>query len=102
MKHAVRAFHTLWLLTWSELPMEDPGDEMHFLKHLSVTFYRNEREKGGNMICFNPSSRLLLTDSSSCMFASATCAWTFLMSSSFWAGDMEDLTPEISTRFIGV
>ncbi len=26
---------------WSELPIEEPGDVMHFLKHFSVTFDNN-------------------------------------------------------------
>merc|ERR1719361_833120 len=49
---------------WSEEEKDDPGLLIHFLKHLSVIFV-----------------------SSSCMFASATCVCTVLISSSFCCGE---------------
>jgi hypothetical protein len=30
---------------WSELPIEEPGDVMHFLKHFSVTLDNNSWKK---------------------------------------------------------
>ena len=71
---------------WSLLPILEPGDVMHFLKHLSVTWwcaFNDPLMTNMVMTCQLVTFELLLTlTRSSCMLARATCCCTVCITSS--------------------